>query len=379
MSRSSFRRPLILLALVFALCLVGFAAWQYGIHSLKTQIVQSLGSRGEVREIHAGLTGVEILDLRIRSQEGGSWPGDDELRARRILIVPDFFSFMSARPSIDNIFIEGANVVLLRTKDGKVRIVPSLLDKPSEQPSAAEGVKSVEDKKDGAGGMALDIGQIIVSDGAIEFHDQSIRATPVKLRIEQIEATVGKLRLPELAGNTSLKIDAIAKSPRRNGKLAINGSFNIAAQESKLVTKLRDVDLITLQPYLIKATETGVQRGALDLDLDSSITGGKLRAPGAVTLSDLELSDGSKFMGLPRSAVIGLLKDKNGRISMKFVIEGDINDPRFSLNEHLAMRFGLSLAGELGVSLESLVKGVGHVGSDSAKGIGKSIGRLLGK
>jgi hypothetical protein len=84
-------------------------------------------------------------------------------------------------------------------------------------------------------------------------------------------------------------------------------------------------------------------------------------------------------MGLPRSAVIGLLKDKNGRISVKFVLEGDINDPRFSFGEHLATRFGLSLANEMGVSLESLVKGVGHVGSGSAKGIGESLGRLLGK
>jgi hypothetical protein len=294
MSHSSLRRPLIFLAFVLALVLGGFAVWQYGVHSLKTRIEQSLGPRGEVQEIRAGLTDVEILDLRIRAREGGSWPGEDELRARRILIVPDFFSCMSARPSIDNILIEGANVVLLRTKDGKVKVVPSLLDKPSEQPSATEGAKGSEDKKDGAGEVAFDIDQIIVSDGAIEFHDQSIGATPVKQRIEQIEATAGKFHLPDLAGKTELKIDAIARSSRRDGKLVISGPFDIAAKDSRLITQLRGIDLITLQPYLVKAAETGGRRGALDLDLDSSIKGGKLHAPGTVTLSDLELSDGSK-------------------------------------------------------------------------------------
>jgi hypothetical protein len=385
MPHSSLRRLLIFLVLVFALGLGGFVAWQHGLHLLKTRIEQALGPRGEAREIRVEPTGVEILDLRIRAQAGSSWPNEDELRARRVWVVPDFFSLISARPSIDNILVEGASLVLLHTRAGKIEVVPSLLDKPSEKPPATKGAEEAksketpESKKESNEKMPFDIGQIIVSDGAIEFHDENIRATPIRLRIEQIEAAVGKLHLPDLTGNTNLKLDGVVKSPRRDGKLAINGSFDIAAKESKWVIKLRDVDMVALQPYLIKTAETGVRRGAMDLDLDSSITGGKLHAPGTLILSDLELTDGSKFMGLPRNVVIGLLKDKTGHISMKFVLEGDITDPRFSLREHLVMRLGLSLASELGVSLEALVRGTGHVGHDSAKEIGKSLDRLLGK
>ena len=78
-------------------------------------------------------------------------------------------------------------------------------------------------------------------------------------------------------------------------------------------------------------------------------------------------------------AAIGLLKDKKGKISVQFVLEGDINDPRFSLNEQFASRLGTSLAGTLGISIESLAKGVGSVGGGAAKSIGESLGKLLGK
>jgi hypothetical protein len=41
-------------------------------------------------------------------------------------------------------------------------------------------------------------------------------------------------------------------------------------------------------------------------------------------------------MGLPRQAVLGTLKDRNDRIAIRFTLDGDLNDPRFSLNESVA-------------------------------------------
>ncbi|MGE5384249.1 MAG: hypothetical protein ACM3SV_00005, partial [Betaproteobacteria bacterium] len=105
----------------------------------------------------------------------------------------------------------------------------------------------------------------------------------------------------------------------------------------------------------------------------------RLKAPGSVTLSDMELSSGGSFMGLPRATVVSALKDKNGRIAVKFVLEGDINDPKFSLNESFAGHIGSAMAGLLGVSLEGLAKGVGTMGSGAAKTVGDAVGKLFGK
>ncbi|MDR0441718.1 MAG: DUF748 domain-containing protein [Candidatus Accumulibacter sp.] len=366
MFKHSIRRPLILLLLVAVLGIGGFAAWQYGLGSLKTLVEQALGPRGEVREIQVGLRGVEIFDLRVRAPNA-SWPDKDELRARRILVTPDIFDLLTGNLSISSIGVEGVYLALLRTKKGEMQIVPGLLDQP---PDATDATKS-------AGTTSLDIGRITLSDGVVEFYDESVRAKTVKLRIEQLEAAIGKLRVPELAGPTNLKVDGVIKGNQQDGRLAIEGTLDVAAKTYGVTTRLRGVDMTLLQPYLIKAAETGVRRGTLDLDLNASVAENKLRAPGALTLTGLELSAGSStFMGIPHKLAAGLLEDKKGRISLKFVLEGNLDDPRFSLNEHLAARLGSSLTEMLGVNLKSLTK---DIGGDSAKTIGDSIGRALGK
>ena len=378
MSSHSKRRVLIVLALIGIMVLGGFAAWHIAIRSLKSQVEQALGPQGEVREIRVGLTGIEILDIRIRAQKNSGWPSEDELRAKRIVVTPNILDLLTARLSIDSIRIDEAYIAMLRTRNGQVKVIPSLLD-PAET-TAGKSPANRADQSDGNTGRQIGIGKILLNAGVVEFFDASVRATPVKLRLEQIDARLGKILLPQLTGHTAIKIDGVIKGNRQDGQLAIDGSMELATKESGLSTKLRGVDMTVLQPYLIRTAETGVRRGTLDLDLKSSVARGKLRAPGTLTLSDLELASSSgTFMGLPRTAMIGMMKDKKGRLSVKFVLEGDVNDPEFSLNEQMTMRLGASLANSLGISLESLAKGVGRLGSGSASGIGESVQKLFGK
>ena len=156
--------------------------------------------------------------------------------------------------------------------------------------------------------------------------------------------------------------------------------MEFGSKESGISTRLRNIDMITLQPYLIKASESGVKKGTLDLDLNSSVQRGTLHAPGTLTLKDLELASTSgTIMGMPRSAAVAMMKNRDGKIAVKFVLDGNINDPRFSLNENLTTRIGSAVASSLGVSLEGLAKGVGEIGGGAARGIENSIGKLIKK
>jgi hypothetical protein len=97
-----------------------------------------------------------------------------------------------------------------------------------------------------------------------------------------------------------------------------------------------------------------------------------------VTLSGLELSTGKTFMGMPREAVVGMMKDKNGRITAEFVLEGNIDDPKFSLNDKFLTQVGGATAKFLGISLEGLATGIGSAGGAAAQGIGSAVGKLFG-
>ncbi|GBG01853.1 hypothetical protein AZSI13_11800 [Azospira sp. I13] len=360
-----------LLILALALAALAVGGLHFGARLLKDQVQQALGNTSEIGEIRLAWDQVEIRGLRLKAPQG--WPVEDTLRAERIIIRPDLRSLLGPSIRVASIRIEGAYLSALRTPEGKLRVVPSLL----ERPTAAEDKKSAPPR--------VEIGRIELTGAALEFFDTTVRKPALKLRLEQLDATVQDLVVPDLNGRTKLQLAGLLKGVRQDGRIAVQGWMDLATQDSDLSTTLRQVDLVALQPYLIKAAETGVKKGSLDLDLHAVVKDHRLKAPGTLVLNGLELdTSGSTFMGMPRQAVLGLLKDKNGRIDIKFVLEGNLKDPQFHLNESFATKIGASIADTFGISIEGLAKGVGTVGrktmeaaGSAAQGVGKALKGLF--
>jgi hypothetical protein len=75
---------------------------------------------------------------------------------------------------------------------------------------------------------------------------------------------------------------------------------------------------------------------------------------------------------VPRGAAVASLKNKDDKITVSFVLEGDIDDPHFSLNEALGMRVASGIAETLGVSLGGVAKGVGGLGQQGVEAVGEA-------
>ncbi len=358
-----------LIALVI-LAVVLSGALYFGARVLKGKVEQALGSESEIGEVRLGFGSVDVLKLRIKAPAG--WPAAETLRAERIVIRPDLLALLSARIRISSIDIEGGYVSALRGNDGKLRVVPSLLDKKGEK----TGDKDPE----------VSIGAIELKDGVLEFFDATVRRPPHKIRLEKLQAKVTNLNLPELDEKSSLHLDGVLKGVRTDGTLRIDGWMRFGNRDSDLRNTLRGVDLLALQPYLLKTAETGVRKGTLDLDLQASIKANRLHAPGTLTLNGLELDSGGTFMGMPRAAVVSLMKDKSDKITIHFTLEGRLDDPNFRLNEGFSTKITSSLGSLVGISVEGLAKGAGVLGQkgveaagSAAEGVGKAVRGLFGK
>ena len=363
-----------LLLVVAALAAAAAVGRQLATERLKTAIEAALGPNSEVASIEAGFSSIAINGIRIRADKG--WPAADELSARRVVVTPDWGALLARSIRIASIEIEDGYVSMLRRKDGKLELLPSLLGKTAAEKKARQGAG--QDEANGGTMPEIAIGGIALGNAAIDFYDASVRQPAHKLRLEQATIRIGQLHLPSLTVHTSLDMDGTVKGVQRDGKVSLAGWIELSSKDSELQAKLAAVDLVALQPYLIKAAETGVKKGSLDLDLKSTVKKSRLHAPGKVTLSGLELATGKTFMGMPREAVVSSMKDKNGRIVANFVLEGDINDPKFSLNENMMAKVGAATANVLGISIEGLAKGIGSAGSAAASGIGSAFGKLFG-
>ncbi|MDE2600561.1 MAG: DUF748 domain-containing protein [Rhodocyclaceae bacterium] len=347
--------------LLLLFLIVGAAvALHFAGKTLKAHIEQALGEDSSVGDISLGLYSVTISDLRIRAPAG--WPAEENLHARRIVVAPDWQALLSRKIAIRYIHAEDVYLSMQRDADGHLRVLPSLLERKK-----AAG--------DDAPPPEVTIDEVTLSDAALDFYDATIRKPPYRIRLEKVEARLGKLHFPALDGRSPLELSGIIKGERSDGSYRLKGDIELATRDSSLLTTMRNVDLTALRPYLVRSAETGVRRGELDLDLKSVVKQRRLNAQGTLVLHDLVLDDSGSFMGLPRQGAVNMLKNGRKDIRMQFALQGNLDDPKFSLNENLAMKFSAGLAETLGVSIGNLGKSVGG----AATGIGNAIKGLFGR
>ncbi|MBV8627524.1 MAG: hypothetical protein JO371_06585, partial [Paraburkholderia sp.] len=77
----------------------------------------------------------------------------------------------------------------------------------------------------------------------------------------------------------------------------------------------------------------------------------------------------------PTRAAVAALKAHKGAITLHFVLEGNLRDPKFQLNENLMTALRTGFAQALGVSAEGVAKGAGQ----TAKGIADALRNLFGQ
>jgi uncharacterized protein involved in outer membrane biogenesis len=340
-------------------------------------VINALGTQSEVGEIQVSFKDITISDLKLNAPAG--WPARHMLTAARVVIAPDLGSFTSGLLRINRIRIERATLAVLRDRTGKLRVLPSFNEKVS-----ATGKSSIA----AVPASAVLIEAIELKDSTISFFDEEVRSPPLQVNLADVEASITNLRVPELTGTSTIDIKANVSGPTQRGTLAISGHMEFATRDGKINTTLRDVEIAAMEPYLIKAAETGVRKGTLDLDLAANVEAQRLTAPGKLVFKGLELrsseTTANTFMGLPRDAVINLIRQRDGRIEVPFTLEGNLNDPRFALDGAFKARLAIAAAGALGVTVTGLVTELGGLrdkgtAREKVDALRDSLKRLLGR
>jgi hypothetical protein len=349
----------IVLAAVAALAIGAVAGYRLGTRLLQGKILEALGPTSRLTEFRVNWFSIELVGLTIDGPRG--WPAARTLEAERITIVPDLRSIVSDRIRISSIVVEKPYLSMLRTA-GKLTLIPSLTEAQRNQASRKS--------------PAVIISAIELRDGTVELYDATVSRPPLKTKIEQIKAVIRDVTAPA-TGKTRFELAGIVKGVKRDGRAKLSGWIGPEARDSSSHIALTAVDLVALQPYLVKANETRLSRGTLDLNLDSQVRNNNLDGKGNVVLKDLEFGPSTgfldTFMGLPRDAVLGFLKNHDNSIDVAFVLKGNIKQPSFSLNESLATRIATAMAGELGVNIKSVAEGIGVLGRKSMEEAGSML------
>jgi hypothetical protein len=396
--RPRWRHPVALGALALAVFAIGVAlAYVAAARVLKSRIVEVLGPFTQVGAIVLRPGRVEIESLQVRAPAG--WPTSETLSAKRVIVVPELGTLFSNRVRLASVTVEDAYLSVSRGPDGHMRVLPRLTDGVPVRARAAAAWRAqartepvgppppagtVPPAVRQGGAVTATVGRVLLRRGVLELHDGSIRRPPHVIRLEGVEAELTEVTLPSLSERIGFRLDgAVKPAPDRSGlpdgRLTIDGWVVPATRDSQLHTRARGIDLVALQPYLRRTGADAVRSGLLDLDLASTVEGGRLDASGSLALSALQLESRGTFLGLSQGAVLALLKDRDGRLELPFRLGGRIDDPRFSVNDEIVSRAAAALAARLGGGLDRFARDARGAGRSAVEGATDTLRGWLGR
>jgi hypothetical protein len=194
----------------------------------------------------------------------------------------------------------------------------------------------------------------------VDLFDATVDAPkPHRLELDDAQAEIANIALPTL--NTPIAIDlrGALRGVDSRGAVSLKGRFTPATHDADLAVQCTGVDLVMLQPYVLRLGEGEVRRGRIDLQLDAHVRRRELHAPGRIGLTGLEFADpAGTFAGVQRRAVIAAMS-KNGRLDARFTVEGRIDAPKFRLDESLAAPIAAGTASAAGNAVMNAVEGAG--------------------
>lgn len=179
--------------------------------------------------------------------------------------------------------------------------------------------------------LPIRIGGVNIKDGSANFADFSL--TPnFATAIQQLNGQIGTLdnQSPKAASvDIKGKVDKYAPVSIK-GKLTPFDPMN----SLDIATSFKNVELTTLTPYSGKFAGYRIRKGRLNLDLHYQIEKGQLNAENKLLLEDLQLGeqvDSKDAVDLPIRLAVALLKDTQGNIDIQLPLQGNLNDPQFSV------------------------------------------------
>lgn len=233
--------------------------------------------------------------------------------------------------SIERVLLEQPYARFIVNEDLSTNVSELLIAQEKEQPKPAGKGASKSTKQSATQPLGIRIGAVEIKNGSANFADFSLRPN-FATAIQQLNGRIGSLdnRRPKPASvDIKGKVD-------RYAPVSIKGELNPfdPLDSLDIETRFQRVELTTLTPYSGKFAGYRIRKGRLNLDLHYRIVKGALNAENSLVLEQLQLGeqvDSPDAVDLPIRLAVALLKDSQGRIAIDLPVQGDLNNPQFSV------------------------------------------------
>ena len=323
---------------------------------IKHELESFLGEDFSAKRIDLHWGKVEAIEISFKNPAG-----KEVFKTDRLVLEADFIGLLKKEYILSNLSFE--NPYILLEKDTKGEIVTPFPKKGSEKEDE-KPIPPVFFKK------------IQVTNGSLDYLDRSASIKLVLTKLRNVEFEFKDLTFPLGDNFSSYNLSASIFGKQHVGSLRSNGKIKLANKDMDGKIEIKRLDITDFKPYYQKKGDANVTRGIIDMNMNVKIRSNEINSPGKAVLKDLEFERGSgmgnKFLNMPLSAVVSFLKNNNDEIVVNFVVQGDLNNPKFNLSESFMNKISIAMAEKLGLSIQRIGESIVETGAEGAKQVGKS-------
>jgi len=369
-------RKWIIVSGVVALCLLAVVLILSKLSGqfLKIQVEKTLGKNVKAAAVSISWGKVTVEDLTFLRD------GQTVGKVKAINIKADFMSILKKKLSISKVEVDEPYFKLLIDNKGNLLLPIAMPEEKMGKEKERGKKKEIQEVPTTKESMPVEVKTLIVQGGKIDFEDRSM-ARPVLLTFEDVRIDVKNIVYPFVNQWADYEVSSQLAGGSQKGSINATGKTNFMNEETKVKTVMKNIDLALLRPYIEKKGDAGIERGFINMNMDAGVVKKHIKAPGAMAIRDLQLSSSGgvsgTFLGVPRSMALSFLKNNNNEISLNFVLEGNLNNPRFNIRENLATRLSVGIANKLGVSVTGAGETVAGGGGKVIEGTTKTLKGLF--
>jgi hypothetical protein len=346
--------------IVFLLCITIAILIKNANRVIKYELESILGQGFSVEEIKLSWGKVEAFDISFKNTGG-----KEVFKTDDIVVRADFVGLIRKEYVVSSLLLKNPYILLQKDRKGNIvnPFVRMSREKSKKKPT-----------------LPIVIEELKITNGSLDYLDSNVSGKIVLTKLKNIEMESKKIIFPFDDSFSRYTINAKVPGKNSTGILKSSGKIKLKTVDMDCKVELRELDITGFKPYFQRKGDVNVTRGFLDLDMNLKITSKKIHAPGRAVLKDLEFEAGhgskKKFLNIPLYAIINFLKDNNNRIVVDFILEGDIDNPKFNLRDNFIEKMTIGLAGKLGLSVKRIGESIVVLGTEGVEEVGKSMKNL---
>ena len=191
--------------------------------------------------------------------------------------------------------------------------------------------------------LRLSVGRLALRKSQINYTDKTL-SRKFSYKVRAIRASAQNLTLD---GQNHIILNAGLPD---GGSMMVNwrGSLDYKNKDARVVAMLRNVQLEGLSPWVEDLFAYPVNKGILSLTSDNSLSHGIIDGMQKIEIYDLKLGrkdnrSEAEFKSVPLKSAIALMTDMSGKILIEVPVEGNLNEPKFSLGKVIGRAIGNTL------------------------------------